>query len=288
MGGGSYSSTRRYDSGRTEFFANNSMAENFQEKSMNLAMNPHGIKLRESRDSDEHPESLAIVLALDVTGSMGSIPQYLVGTGLPHLMDKLIEGGIADPQVLFLGIGDHECGDQAPLQVGQFESSDELLDHWLTKLYIEGGGGGNDGESYLLAWYFAGDHTDIDCYNKRKQKGFLFTVGDEKCLPDIQGRRLKKIMGEGEFSNASSAALLDRARAKYHVRHLHLKEGFNGQREEVMDEWKQRMRDDLIVIDHKEAVADKIASLIIDEMSDQPEKTGTFSITPDQPDGVML
>ena len=49
------------------------------------------------------------ILALDVTGSMGSIPHYLVKDGLPNIMDGLIKKGIADPQVLFMGIGDHEC-----------------------------------------------------------------------------------------------------------------------------------------------------------------------------------
>ena len=69
-------------------------------------------------------------------------------------MDKIIQSGIKDPQVLFLAIGDHEC-DTSPLQVGQFESSDELLEHWLTHVWLEGGGGGNRGESYALAWHFA-------------------------------------------------------------------------------------------------------------------------------------
>ena len=142
------------------------------------AMNPNGVMLRESRDSDEHPNTVSIILALDVTGSMGSIPHFLVKEGLPHIMGNIIQRGIKDPQLLFLAVGDHEC-DQCPLQVGQFESSDELLDKWLTDVYLEGGGGGNAGESYLLAWYFAGFHTVLDSFKKRQQKGFLFTIGDE-------------------------------------------------------------------------------------------------------------
>lgn len=251
-------------------YAKSTIAENFQEKSINLAMNPHNVKIRESRDSDEHPNSLAIVLALDVTGSMGSIPQYLVGEGLPHFMESIIKSGYPDPQVLFTAIGDHTC-DKAPLQVGQFESSDELLDHWLTKLYIEGGGGGNDGESYLLAWYFAGYHTDIDCLNKRNQKGFLFTVGDEKCLPDIPQNRIKKIMGDGQYEDFTSAKLFEKAREKYHVYHLHMLEGYNGQRKEVQDEWKQIMGDHVIMVQRHEDVSSIMAKLVIDNMIASPE-----------------
>ena len=40
-------------------------------------MNPKGVRLRESRDSADHPQSLGIAFALDVTGSMGEIPKIL-------------------------------------------------------------------------------------------------------------------------------------------------------------------------------------------------------------------
>jgi hypothetical protein len=202
MGGGSYSSVKRVS--RLSNYASEkgfksvddymSTKENvFEERSLNNAMDPHDVAVRESRDSDEHPNSLAIIIALDVTGSMGSIPHHLVKEGLPSIMEGIIQAGIPDPQVLFLGIGDTNF-DSAPLQVGQFESSDELLDKWLTSVYLEGGGGGNVGESYHLAWYFAAKHTSIDCFEKRKQKGLLFTIGDEPVLDNLPKAQLQKCM----------------------------------------------------------------------------------------------
>ena len=173
-----------------------SNVENFKSRSVTREMTTVGLDFRESRDSEEHPKSVAIMIGLDVTGSMGSVPEHLVKHGLPHMMDEIIKAGEPDPQVLFMGIGDHEF-DRSPLQVGQFESSDELLDKWLMDTYLEGGGGGNDGESYMLAWYFAARHTKIDCWEKRKEKGFLFTIGDEHNLPSIPGPVLEKIMGKG-------------------------------------------------------------------------------------------
>ena len=108
-------------------------------------------------------------------------------------MGGLIQNGIPDPTLLFLAIGDHEC-DKSPLQVGQFESGDPELDLWLTRTWLEKGGGGNAGESYLLAHYFAAYHTDIDAYNKRGKRGFLFTVGDEPGLTSLPGRVIDEIM----------------------------------------------------------------------------------------------
>lgn len=146
------------------------------------------------------------MLGLDVTGSMGSVPEYLIKEGLPHIMDGIIEAGMPGPQVMFVGIGDHTC-DRAPLQVGQFESSDELLDSWLEKIWLEGHGGANEGESYMLAWYFGAFHTAIDCHEKQDQKGYLFTVGDEPVLDSISGDSLKAIMGDGQYSDMTSQAL---------------------------------------------------------------------------------
>ncbi|MGW2196439.1 hypothetical protein ACWCSH_29415, partial [Streptosporangium sp. NPDC001682] len=47
-------------------------------------LDPHGV-LRESRDSAEHPDSLAVAVLFDVTGSMGGVPRTLQ-TKLPDLL----------------------------------------------------------------------------------------------------------------------------------------------------------------------------------------------------------
>jgi hypothetical protein len=261
MGWGAYSLEERALRSERAGYSTKSAREIFSQRSINNAMNPHGITMRESRDSAEHPESVSIILALDVTGSMGSIPHHLVKEGLPTIMGRIIQSGTKDPQLLFLAVGDHEC-DRSPLQVGQFESSDELLDKWLTDVYLEGGGGGNMGESYLLAWYFAAFHTAIDCFEKRGQKGFLFTIGDEPTLPEIPAPALKKLMGEGQHQTWSAAELLDKARQRYHVFHLHIRETSSGSRKEVMDGWKQLMGDQLIILAHHEDVSKVIPEII--------------------------
>jgi len=262
MGSGAYSyydrALRSHDMGYTT----KSPTEIFKQRSVNNAMDPNGVEIRESRDSEEHPLSLALFLALDVTGSMGSIPHYLVKEGLPEIMKGIMDSGINDTQVLFTGIGDHEC-DRSPLQIGQFESSDKLLDHWLTSLWIESGGGGNAGESYLLAWYFAWKHTSIDCFEKRGQKGILITIGDEPTLKCLPKRSLENIMGPGQCETYEDVFLLDKAREKYEVYHIHMKQGTNGRRQSVMDGWMQLIgKDNLIIIEKKEDVVQSIINVV--------------------------
>jgi len=261
MGWGSYSLDNRAARSKEKGYSSRSVREIFSQREINRTMNPHGVKLRESRDSEEHPESVSIILGLDVTGSMGSIPHHLVKEGLPKIMGRIIQSGTKDPQLMFLAIGDHEY-DCSPLQVGQFESSDELMDKWLTNVYLEGGGGGNTGESYLLAWYFAAFHTAIDCFEKRKQKGFLFTIGDEPTLPDIEAKDLGRIMGDGQYEAFHAATLLDKAKESYHVFHLHIKETYAGSMQETMDGWKQMLGDHLIILERHEEVSTVLPEII--------------------------
>jgi len=267
MGSGGYSSTSRNTRAIASGYYTAPASQTFSQRNINADMNPNGVKIRESCDSQEHPNSVAIMVALDLTGSMGSIPSLLIRDGLPTFMDGIINGGIADPQVLFVGVGDHEC-DRAPLQVSQFESSDLLLDKWLTSIYLEGGGGVNDGESYHLAWYFAAWHTTLDCLEKRGQKGILFTIGDEPVLKTLPAKSIAEIMGgvEADYSDYDVATLLELARAKYHVFHIHVAQGHNGSRQDVMDGWKQIMGNNLIIAqDHKDIpkiMTDKILECV--------------------------
>lgn len=169
--------------------------EVFQQRECHPLMNPKGVKVRESRDSDNHPESLGIVFALDVTGSMGEIPRILATQQLPVFMKLLMDCGVKDPQLLFTAIGD-AVSDRAPLQVGQFESAAELMDQWLTWSYLEGGGGPFGQESYELALYFLALHTEMDCMVKRHHRGYLFLTGDELPYPTLSRHVVEGFVGD--------------------------------------------------------------------------------------------
>lgn len=225
-------------------------------------MDPRNAAMRESRDSEEHPDSLAIIIALDVTGSMGFVPEIIVRKSLPDLMDRLMEAGIKHPQVLFMGIGDYVY-DAAPLQVGQFESSAELLDRWLTKVYLEGGGGGNNWESYNLAYLFAARHTSTDCWEKRRRKGALITIGDEPCAPHVPGEVIRELTTETQVGKVSTASLLEETRERYEVMHLHLDHNRYAATKGRKAGWRKWLGDDFVVLQDYERLAEILADLVV-------------------------
>ena len=220
MGGGSYdvvtSRSRASSSYQTK-----SREEIFSQRHLDPDMNPKGVKIRESRDSEEHPESYPIIIALDQTGSMGEIPELLVKNVLPDIMEKILAAGVPSPQICFMGIGDCCYREEGPLQVGQFESSDELMEKWLTKIFLEGKGGGNGHESYPLAWYFADRHIVTDSWEKRNKRGVLITIGDEPCQRTLTKAQLDRYVNDGAEDDVISSELLERVQEKWHVFHIH-------------------------------------------------------------------
>jgi hypothetical protein len=192
MGSGNYSQTAHEAllRGRASIPAE----QVFRQTECHPLMNPKGVRLRESRDSADHPQSQGIVFALDVSGSMGEIPKIMATQQLPSFMKVLMDCQIRDPQILFMAIG-NAMSDSAPLQVGQFESTAELMDQWLTWTYLEGRGGGQ-GESYDLGFYFLAMHTEIDCMVKRNKRGYLFMTGDEMPFPALSRHIVEGIIGD--------------------------------------------------------------------------------------------
>ncbi len=196
-----------------------SASEIFSARGMKPAFDPARIAVRESRDSPENPLSTAIILASDVTGSMGTIAEVMIRSGLDTTMREIYtRKPVNDPHVMVMAVGDAEC-DRAPLQATQFEADIRLAEQ-LKDLWIEGGGGGNGGESYHLPWYFAATRTSIDCFEERGKKGYLFTIGDEPLLPGIDAPNLARVFGDGEARSLSSADMLAMANRKYEVFHI--------------------------------------------------------------------
>jgi hypothetical protein len=165
----------------------------FQSNGCHPGMNPLGVTVRESRDSEAHPDSVGVVFALDVSGSMGEIPQRLATETMPLFMESVLTV-LPDPQVLFIAFG-NAWADRSPLQVGQFESEAALIDRWLAATHLEGGGGGL-GESYDLAMYFAARHTSMDCFEKRRRKGYFFMTGDEVPFTHLPAAQVQTVLGE--------------------------------------------------------------------------------------------
>lgn len=264
MGSASYNVSRSVSARVTKGYSKltaatmDSAFEQNKKREIHESMEPSKALLREARDSENHPNTVPIILGLDTTGSMGSIPLLLIQEGLPKLIGNIIQRGIADPALLFLPVGDHEC-DKAPLQVAQFESGDEELDMWLTRTWLEKGGGGNGGESYLLAWYYAAFHTVTDAWEKRKEKGFLITIGDEPNLGHLPLTAIREIMGSNVPAQSSytEEQLLTAAQEKWNVFHIHIKHNTYN-----VESWKQVLGNNLIIVEDYKLIPEVVASLI--------------------------
>ncbi|MCR4678780.1 MAG: hypothetical protein K5679_08500 [Lachnospiraceae bacterium] len=195
-----------------------SVSQIFKNRSMEERFNPKFINVRESMDSEEHPNSTPVIIGLDTTGSMGYLSEEIAKNGLNETMLKIYATKpIEDPQLMFAAIGD--VTDRAPLQVTQFESDIRIAEQ-LFALWMEGNGGDSP-EDFELMWYFAAKHTRIDSFEKHGKKGFLFTIGDADVHEMVKGPYVEDIFKD-ESRNYSSKNLYDMASEKYQVFHIHL------------------------------------------------------------------
>ena len=193
--------------------------------------------MRECNDSDEHPETVPVILALDVTGSMGSAAAE-VAKKLNTVMTKLYEN-VKDVEFMVMAIGDLVY-DRAPIQISQFEA-DIRVAEWLDKVYFEGGGGGNAFESYTAAWYMGLRHMMLDSW-KRGKKGILITMGDEPLNPYLSAEELSKVTGDHLQGDVETKDLYRAACEKFDIYHLAVDDHATSYRyyaSAVDDSWKK-------------------------------------------------
>jgi hypothetical protein len=227
------------------------------------ALNPKGVKVRESRDSVDNPESTPIIVAIDETGSMGMLADVIARKGLGILFEAILDRKpVTNPHLMFMAFGDITC-DHAPLQVSQFEADNRIVEQ-LTEIYLEGNGGGNGHESYELPWYFAAHHTVHDSLLKRGKRGYLFTVGDEPIGPGLRKAELEKFLADGAERDYSTAECLEAAQRMYDCYHIVIKEGNHarGNLPGVLKTWQPLMGQHLIQLDDHTKLAETIVSAI--------------------------
>lgn len=216
--------------------------------------------IRESMDSTEHPLSTPIAVLFDVTGSMRAVPKQLVKK-LPALLGLLqMKGYVADPQILFGGIGDATC-DQVPLQISQFESDNRMDDH-LTNMFLEGGGGGQMTESYELGMYFMARHTFLDSIDARGHRGYLFIIGDEMAYPQVKSHEVRQHIGDDLSENISTEAILGELQDKFEVFFIIPQGASHANDSRVIDFWKKLLGQNVIELRDLDTVAETIAMTV--------------------------
>jgi hypothetical protein len=230
--------------------------ELFAAKTIDPLLNPKNV-MRECCDTEEHPATIPVILALDVTGSMGNAAVE-VAKRLNIIMTRLYDK-VKDVEFMIMGIGDFAY-DRCPLQVSQFESDIRIAEQ-LDKLYFEFGGGGNNYESYTAAWYFAVNHVKLDAWD-RGQKGLIITMGDEAANPYIPGERLGEVTGAAMLKDVETEKLLPEVLEKYDVYHIYVdhRAGRNVERDIVT--WEKYLDKQNIRVIKMDEIVDEIIRIV--------------------------
>lgn len=221
MGSGtvSHSSMRCYASslGRTyDTTTGRTTGQTFEARSIDPSLDPRKFKVRECCNSDEHPNTIPVILALDVTGSMGEACSETAAALGTIILDLYKHH--KDIEICMMGIGDLAY-DRAPIQMSQFESDIRIAEA-LDKIYMEHGGGGNDYESYTAAWYMGLKRTRLDCYEKQQRKGVIITMGDEPLNPYLPAYKLNDAIDATEQADIETRQLYQEASQKFDIFHI--------------------------------------------------------------------
>ncbi len=231
MGAGSYSSKDwvGFSTSRAYHDPKTTVKDIYRKGSLDDALDPKKFRMRESVDGPDNPESTPLIIGLDVTGSMSPVLESIARKGLNTICEEVYKRKpITNPHICVLGIGDVEC-DHSPFQATQFEADIRIFEQ-LEKLFLESGGGGNNHESYILAWYFARYRTKTDSFAKRGRKGSIFTIGDEEITPLISALDLRNHMGDLQVGAFTAQDLYDLVASEWNVYHIIIKEGDHASR----------------------------------------------------------
>jgi len=247
----------------------------FKSRNLHEDLDPYEVT-RECCDSNEHPNTIPVILALDVTGSMGQAAVE-VAKKLNVVMTDLYKE-VKDVEFMIMGIGDFYC-DASPLQVSQFESDIRIAEQ-LDKVWFEFGGGGNDYESYTAAWYFASRHCNLDCW-KRGKKGIIITIGDETLNPYLQSAKIQRCIGDNLQSDVDTKLLYEETKSKYDVYHIHVDHSNYSYHswEHCGPTFKKVLGDEYVINSNLNNIAEKITELIVNTAKNQDSFNITVPVT---------
>lgn len=249
---------------RGSIVGNYSAQEYFKENKLNSMLDPKNV-IRECCDSEEHPNTKPVILALDVTGSMGETAVE-VAKQLNVVMTRLYEE-LEDIQFMIMGIGDLAY-DYAPIQASQFESDIRIAEQ-LDKIYFEFGGGGNAYESYTAAWYFGSRHCKLDCW-ERGQKGIIITLGDEQLNPYLPATPLTICTGDNLQGDIDTKDLYKEVSEKYDIFHIQVNHRYFKD-PHISTSWSAILEDGHYREAEINGVVDEICDIIISGYQDKKE-----------------
>ena len=174
-----------------------------------------------------------IVVALDVTGSMGDWSKTIYDKMPMFFGQIMLQGYLADPAISFAAVGDANT-DSAPLQVCDFARGTDL-DDWLKKLYLEGGGGGTTQESYELAAALYAKTT----FAAKDAGPIFFFIGDEGFYKTVSASVAKAVLGVNEGISGDDA--MKSLTEKFEVFLVHKAYDRGGSDSKIVAQWSSAL-----------------------------------------------
>lgn len=236
--------------------------------------------LRECRDSDNHPETLAIAVGLDVTGSMEKVPG-IIQSNLPKLMTLLLDKGyVAHPSIAVSAFDDAGY-ESLCFQFSQFESDIEI-DEAIRSMVLTQNGGGNGRESSDLFLFTLARCVKMDCWEKRQKKGYAFIIGDEGAYDRLHIEHVVKAFGSemGLKESLTFQQLIDEVQERWNLYYILPNLTSYWDNETVWGIWKKTLGERFIRLEDPAGISEMIAGIIgIEE-----ETTDTDSLVNDMTD----
>lgn len=210
----------------------------------------------ESRDSKEHPDSNAVFVCFDVTGS--NIENAKVAQKkLPNLM-ALLTHYLSDPQVLVAANDDITVEGKNSIQISEFES-DNRIDEHIRNIWLTSNGGGNDGESYDLIMFAAATMTELDCFEKRGKKGYFFMYADEPIFTHVEAKHVHDIFGIKAEGRIPINEVIKKLKTQYHVFIIWPQDGYKHARAQYEHLFG---KDCVVTLQHPNLICELIGSLV--------------------------
>ena len=241
----------------------------YTKSTMDPKNNPVNITVRESRDSDAHPETIPVFINVDGSGSMGPLSLQIarkVGTLFEELIKLHKEGKIPYPQVAVGIFRDVRADASTFYQVTQFESDTATLMAQVENFALVGtGGGGNRSESEGLAWFMGTSKVVHDHFLKRGRKGIFVTIGDEEVPPDLSSSDIKTVFDDTAATSLSNKELIDALSKQWHVFHLMVEEGSHMKwyPDDVKRSWSKLLGEHAVLLSRTEAMVETVTALVM-------------------------
>lgn len=229
---------------------------------MRPEFDPKKVIIRESVKSALNPKPTPVIVALDVSGSMGVCVEAC-RKGLGTIFEQIISRAVvSDPHVMAMAVDDVDA-DPIPLQVTQFEADPVTIGKQIEQLTIVGNGGGNGHETYLGPLYFALEKTKCDAF-KDGRKGYLFTVGDEQPQFSFSRKQIETMFGGENRLDYTAEQLIAAVERDWNYFHIMVEEGshFKHYADVVRKEWASLLGERAIRLKDHTKLAEVVVSII--------------------------